>query len=242
MLGCYDERVFAGFLSLKRHTPFAAEIYVMGVKRRFHRQGIGRALIDEALQFCGRQGVQFLTVKTLAPSHPDPHYEATRKFYEAAGFRPVEIFPTLLGLIQSVPADGQVTVGRPSDAHVHPIAAQPWRGPTMLTGAWLGFLDSGSNETDNWRRRRRAMTKAVWSTPMAKLSSVARIAHRPLAALMSVDAKTYVTRPAQARLTKTGRLARTASAQRTSRSLRRARHHERAQDCDREPTGSTVDF
>lgn len=46
----------------------------------------------------------------------------------------------------------------------------------MLTGAWLGFLDSGSNETDNWRRRRRAMTKAVWSTPMAKVSSVARIA------------------------------------------------------------------
>jgi GNAT superfamily N-acetyltransferase len=97
MLGCYDERVFAGFLSLKRNTPFPAEFYVMGVKRRFHRQGIGRALIDEALQFCGRQGVQFLTVKTLAPSHPDPHYEATRKFYEAAGFRPVEIFPTLWG-------------------------------------------------------------------------------------------------------------------------------------------------
>ena len=46
----------------------------------------------------------------------------------------------------------------------------------MLTGAWLGFLDSGSNETDNWRRRRRAMTMAVWSTPMAKMSSVAGIA------------------------------------------------------------------
>jgi len=38
----------------------------------------------------------------------------------------------------------------------------------MLTGAWPGILDSGSNETDNWRRRRWAMTKAVWSTPTAK--------------------------------------------------------------------------
>jgi hypothetical protein len=171
----------------------------------------------------------------------------------------------------------------------------------MLTGAWLGFLDSGSNETDNWRRRRRAMTKAVWSTPMVKnvfgcayraerltragtigaraVKCIRRIrtskrfvqssalkrrksteltgasdrpivgshdsvsvSHRRLAALMSVDAKTYVARPAQARLRKSGRLARTASAQKTSRSLRRARHHERAQDCDREPTGRTVDF
>ena len=196
----------------------------MGVKRRFHRQGIGRALIDEALQFCGRQGVQFLTVKTLASSHPDPRGYA--EILRGCRFPSCRSLSHTLGLIQSVSADGQVTVGRPSD----------------VQGAWPGILDSGSNETDNWRRRRRAMTKAVWSTPMAKLSSVARIAHRPLAALMSVDAKTYVTRPAQARLTKTGRLARTASAQRTSRSLRRARHHERAQDCDREPTGSTVDF
>lgn len=38
------------------------------------------------------------------------------------------------------------------------------------------------------------------------------VSHRPSAALMSVDAKTYVTRPAQARLGKTGRLARTKSA------------------------------
>ena len=48
-----------------------------------------------------------------------------------------------LGLIQSVPADGQVTVGRPSDVHVHPIAAQPWTGLTILTGAWHGILDLG---------------------------------------------------------------------------------------------------
>jgi ribosomal protein S18 acetylase RimI-like enzyme len=111
MLGCWDEREFAGFLSLKRHTPFAAEIFVIGVKRRFHRQGMGRALIDAALQSCGREGVRFLTVKTLAPTHPDPHYEATRKFYQAAGFLPVEVLPTLWGpsspcllMVRSLPA------------------------------------------------------------------------------------------------------------------------------------------
>jgi ribosomal protein S18 acetylase RimI-like enzyme len=97
MLGCYSGHEPTGFLSLKRHTAFAAEIYVMGVKRRFHRRGIGRALVDAALKYGGREGVRFLTVKTLAPSHPDPHYAATRKFYEAAGFLPVEVFPTLWG-------------------------------------------------------------------------------------------------------------------------------------------------
>ncbi|HEX9168829.1 MAG TPA: GNAT family N-acetyltransferase [Roseiarcus sp.] len=97
MLGWCDEREFAGFLSLKRHTKFAAEVYVVGVKRKFHRQGIGRALIDAAAQSCGREGVRFLTVKTLPPSDPDPHYEATRNFYRAVGFLPVEVFPTFWG-------------------------------------------------------------------------------------------------------------------------------------------------
>jgi hypothetical protein len=178
------------------------------------------------------------------------------------------------------------------------LSPQPWRGVTMLTGAWLGFLDSGSNETDKTApgddhgrlvdadgknvfgcayraerltragtigaravkciRRIRTSKRFVQSSALKRRKSTeltgasdrpivgshdsVSVSRPPLAALMSVDAKTYVARPAQARLTKTGRLARTASAQRTSRSLRRARHHERAQDCDREPTGSTVDF
>jgi hypothetical protein len=36
-------------------------------------------------------------VKTLAPSDPDPGYEATRAFYAAAGFRPLETLPQVWG-------------------------------------------------------------------------------------------------------------------------------------------------
>jgi ribosomal protein S18 acetylase RimI-like enzyme len=97
MFVCYRAEQPVGFLSLKAHTPFAAEIYVLGVKRRLHRQGAGRALIEAAAQFAGKQGIRFLTVKTLAPAHPDPHYAATRKFYEAVGFLPIEVFPTHWG-------------------------------------------------------------------------------------------------------------------------------------------------
>ncbi len=37
-----------GFLCLKQHTPHAAEIYVLGVRRDQHRRGVGRALVDAA--------------------------------------------------------------------------------------------------------------------------------------------------------------------------------------------------
>ncbi len=86
-----------GFLSVKEHTSVAAEAYVLGVVRRRHRQGIGRALFDHAERQLATRGFRYLTVKTLAASHPDPNYAATRRFYEAIGFEPLEVFPTLWG-------------------------------------------------------------------------------------------------------------------------------------------------
>ena len=84
-----------GFASVKIHTAFAAEMHVLGVRRRWHGRGAGRALVEAARSFAASEGLRFLTVKTLAPSRPDPNYAATRLFYERMGFVPVEIFPTL---------------------------------------------------------------------------------------------------------------------------------------------------
>lgn len=95
MLGYRSGAELVGFVSLRRHTDVAAELFVLGVKRIFHRQGIGRALVGAAAHYSNGPGLRFLTVKTLAPSHPDPHYAATRRFYEAVGFLPIEVFPTL---------------------------------------------------------------------------------------------------------------------------------------------------
>lgn len=83
-----------GFLSLKRHTDAAAEAYVLGVRRE-HRHGCGRAMFDAAEHRLTAEGARYLTVKTLAPDRPDPNYAATRRFYEAIGFEPIEVFPTL---------------------------------------------------------------------------------------------------------------------------------------------------
>jgi GNAT superfamily N-acetyltransferase len=78
------------FLSLKLHTPRAAEVYVMGVRRARHGQGLGTELLRAAEDYLRSRGVEYLQVKTLGPSWPDPGYERTRRFYEARGFVPLE--------------------------------------------------------------------------------------------------------------------------------------------------------
>jgi GNAT superfamily N-acetyltransferase len=78
------------FLALKLHNPRAAEVYVMGVRRARHREGLGTALVAFAERYLRERGVEYLQVKTLGPSHPDEGYERTRRFYEACGFAPLE--------------------------------------------------------------------------------------------------------------------------------------------------------
>ncbi|MGZ4339654.1 MAG: coenzyme F420-0:L-glutamate ligase [Gaiellaceae bacterium] len=79
-----------GFVCLKQHTPAAVELYVMGVRRSHHRQGVGRALVEASESWCRARGIPYLHVKTLGPSRPDPGYDATRAFYEAVGFVALE--------------------------------------------------------------------------------------------------------------------------------------------------------
>lgn len=81
-----------GFLTIKQHNQFAAEIYVMGVLPQVHRRGIGRSLVEKTKQFLNKNGVEYLQVKTLGKSHPDKYYALTRAFYLKMGFRPIEEF------------------------------------------------------------------------------------------------------------------------------------------------------
>ena len=78
-----------GFLAIRNHTPESAEIEVMAVDRSRHRGGVGRLLIDRAVEWCGDQRVRWLHVKTRGPSTYDDDYEQTRRFYRAVGFEPL---------------------------------------------------------------------------------------------------------------------------------------------------------
>jgi len=79
-----------GVLLVARHFPESAEIYLLAVEPALHRQGIGRALVETLEADLLADGVEFLQVKTLGPSHPDACYERTRQFYTRMGFRPLE--------------------------------------------------------------------------------------------------------------------------------------------------------
>jgi GNAT superfamily N-acetyltransferase len=90
-----DEDV--GLLTLVTHTPYAAEVYVMGVLPDRHRCGIGRAMLGQAEAWLSQRDIEYLQVKTLSPRHPDPGYAKTRAFYLACGFRPLQEFLDLWG-------------------------------------------------------------------------------------------------------------------------------------------------
>ena len=80
----------AGVLLAVRHFPRSAEIYLMAVDPALHRRGAGRALVTALESDLSADDVEFLQVKTLGPSHPDPGYARTRQFYVSVGFQPLE--------------------------------------------------------------------------------------------------------------------------------------------------------
>lgn len=86
-----------GFATLRATSEAAVELHAMAVLPAWHRRGAGRALVERAAAFAAGSGADLLHVKTLAPTHPDPGYAATRSFYAALGFIPLEILPELWG-------------------------------------------------------------------------------------------------------------------------------------------------
>jgi ribosomal protein S18 acetylase RimI-like enzyme len=86
-----------GFLTFKLHNEYAAELYIMGVRPEYHRQGIGRALVRRLESILRQQSIEYCQVKTLADSDLDTFYAQARAFYFSMGFRPLEVFTQLWG-------------------------------------------------------------------------------------------------------------------------------------------------
>jgi GNAT superfamily N-acetyltransferase len=86
-----------GFVTLRETSKDALELHVMGVLPAWHRRGAGRVLVERVAAYARTEGYSLLHVKTLAPSRPDQGYAATRAFYEAVGFRPLEVLPQVWG-------------------------------------------------------------------------------------------------------------------------------------------------
>ena len=82
-----------GFLAIKNHNAYTSEVHVMGILPEFHRQKLGKSLIEAIIPLCS----EYLTVKTIDASRENEHYAKTRQFYLAMGFKPLEVFPELWG-------------------------------------------------------------------------------------------------------------------------------------------------
>jgi len=92
-----DGDAAVGFVSVLAHNQYTAEIYVMGIKEPYHRQGLGRKIVEVCKDFCRANDMEFLTVKTLDAGRESASYEKTRKFYYSVGFKPLEVFTTIWG-------------------------------------------------------------------------------------------------------------------------------------------------
>ena len=90
---CDDKTV--GFVAIKVHSEYSAEICVMGVLKEYHRQGIGKMLVQCCEEYCVENKIEFLTVKTLDESRACEEYMKTRLFYLSLYFKPLEVFPLL---------------------------------------------------------------------------------------------------------------------------------------------------
>ncbi len=83
-----------GFLCLKETGKATVELAVMGVRKEYHRMGIGRALFLAAKKYALEKGYSFLQVKTVQMGRYED-YDRTNLFYLSLGFQEFEVFPTL---------------------------------------------------------------------------------------------------------------------------------------------------
>ena len=89
-LAAEEDDELVGFLTLVHPYSTTSEISWMAMRRDHHRTGLGRALVDAAVDLVAARGVRLLTVKTLSDREdPGPEYAQTRAFYLAVGFVPV---------------------------------------------------------------------------------------------------------------------------------------------------------
>lgn len=87
-----DEEVI-GFITLTESSPETGDLHCMGIKKAYHRKGIGSQLYY-ALEKHAKEKYKYLQVKTVDEGHYT-EYDQTVAFYKAVGFSKLEVFPTL---------------------------------------------------------------------------------------------------------------------------------------------------
>lgn len=91
--GAYEGETPVGFITLTQSSPDCGDVHCMGVKKAYHRKGIGKALMAN-LEKEAKKRYSYLQVKTVDEGYYAA-YDQTIAFYQSCGFVKVEVFPTL---------------------------------------------------------------------------------------------------------------------------------------------------
>ena len=93
-VACFADDEVAGFIVMNATSEDCADIYVMGVKKKFHHMGVG-TMLNEAFEVMARErGYTYSQVKTVKRGCYE-EYDITNSFYESIGYKELECFPTL---------------------------------------------------------------------------------------------------------------------------------------------------
>ena len=82
-----------GFITLKETSEDVCEVHCMGIKKEYHRKGVGKKL-HYAFEDFAKEKYEFIQVKTVDEGHYK-EYNQTIAFYKSVGFKKMEVFPTL---------------------------------------------------------------------------------------------------------------------------------------------------
>jgi len=93
-LACFIDNEAAGFVVLNATSKDCADIFVMGIKKKYHRMGAGRKLNDAYEEMAKKLGYTYSQVKTVKMGHYK-EYDITNQFYISMGYKELECFSQL---------------------------------------------------------------------------------------------------------------------------------------------------
>ena len=85
-IACYINNLAVGFYSLREENKNVLDMYVLGVLKKYHQRGVGKALQMYAEKYARGKGFKYLMVLTLAKKANNSSYLATRQFYLKMGY------------------------------------------------------------------------------------------------------------------------------------------------------------
>lgn len=89
----YIENEGIGFITVKRTNENELELFVLGIKRKYHRLGIGKKLFESVIEFAKENKYREIRVMTVDESFKpfNEPYDNTRKFYYSLGFKKIKV-------------------------------------------------------------------------------------------------------------------------------------------------------